>query len=148
MNRKHWIRDKLCPFSTWDTALANFRIHRIIESTLSSTNLNLWNLIPVLYYPRFTAPPDSVSINVFRVFITGLLSSAEGNTTTMWTGATTDLWFPSSQNHSAILYSACQLPLPLPTAAFQILAPVPRALPNSFIASGFYLRTSLASKNN
>lgn len=49
--------------------------------------------------------------------MSGLLSSAGGNLTTLWTGATTNGWFPSSPNHSAIPHSAGQLPLPLPTAA-------------------------------
>ena len=44
----------------------------------------------------------------------------------MWTGATTNLWFPSSQNHSAILHSAGQLLLPLPQG--------PPSQPQAFIS--------------
>lgn len=71
----------------------------------------------VLYHPRFIASLNSVSINNVWVFVSGLLSSAGGNLTTLWTGATTNGGFPSSPNHSAIPHSAGQLPLPLPTAA-------------------------------
>ena len=109
--KKKKERNKLCPFSTWDITLAKSRIHKKTGSILSSTNLNVWNLTPVWYHPRFAAPPDSFLINIFWVCTTRLLSST-GRGTTMWTGATTNLWFPSSQNHSAILHSAGQLLLP------------------------------------
>lgn len=51
---------------------------------------------------------------------------AGGNTTIMWTSASTNLWFPSSQNHSAIPHSAGQLPLPLPTAALPNFSSCPK----------------------
>lgn len=104
----------------------NYSVYSVIY------NLNLWNLIAVLYHPGFTASPDLVSINIFWVSITGLLSSAGGNTTIMWTGATTNLWFPTSQNHSAILHSAGQLPLQLPTAALPNFISCPKG-PTQFL---------------
>lgn len=117
LNRKQQIESKLCSLCIWDTAPAPFRNPRVTRSTLSSTNLNSWNLTAVLHHPGFTASPVSVSISILRVLLTGLLRSAGGNTTIRWTGATTNFCFPSSQNHSAILCSASQLPLPLLMAA-------------------------------
>lgn len=127
-----WIGSKLYPFSTWYISFSLFRDHRIIQSTLSSTNLNLRNLIAVFYHPEFTAPLVSVSINIFWVLITRLPSSAGGNTTITWTSATTNLRCPSSQNHSAILHSAHQLPLPLPITTLPNFSSCPKS-PNQVL---------------
>lgn len=127
-------------YSAPERAFANFRIHRIFSwlchihkefIELDSCHIPSW-------VPR---SPDSVPMHIFQVFITWLLSSAGGNTTIVWTSATPNLWFPSSQNHSAFLLSAGQLSLPPPTATFPKFSSCPRGLPHSFLAFGFYLST-------
>lgn len=90
---------------------------------------------------------DAVSIKIVWGFITGLLSSTGGNTTITWTGATSSSWSPSSQNHSAILYSAGQLYLPLPTAALPNFSSGSKG-PTQLLTCFRLLSQNLALKSN